>query len=198
MILNRKLYLKRSMLFQFFVSYLCILMFTLFASSVLHYQTINILKEENNRTNDAILKQFSSALDDKLNYMTELAIQAYTGLESQIFSDSRHSKSGQSRLSPYARYRACNFLKSLNVATENVENIFIYYHNKNYIISLFNSLSSDIFYQSYYDQLENFSLEDWNDILQSPSANGFIVFPSKTGVNSIAFAYYPSRAGMHR
>jgi len=142
---NSKFHITKSILFKLFVSYTCVLAFTLFASSILYYRTANILKEENNRTNDAILKQFSSALDDKLNYMTELAIQAYTGLESQIFSDSRHSKSGQSRLSPYARYRACNFLKSLNVATENVENIFIYYHNQNYIISLFNSLSSDFF-----------------------------------------------------
>lgn len=188
---NRKFHITKSMLFQLFISYICILAFTLFASSVLHYQTTNILKEENNRANDAILKQFSSALDDKLNYMTELAIQAYAGVESEIYSGSR-----QRKLSPYVRYRACNFLKNLNIATENVENIFIYYHNENYIISLSSSVSPDVYYQSYY-QLKDFSLEDWNDILYS-SSSGFIVFPSKAGANSIAFVYRPARAGVNR
>ena len=192
-----RLHIAKSMLFQFFISYICILAFTLFASSVLHRQTTNILKEENNRANDAILKQFSSVLDDKLNYLTDIAIQAYTGVESELSLGSRYAKSEQNRMSSYSRYRACNFLKNLNIATESIENIFIYYYNEDYIISLFSSVSTDVFYQTYY-KLENFSLEDWNELLQSYSASGFIPFPSKNGTNSIAFAYYPSRAGRNR
>lgn len=193
-----KFYITKSILFQFFISYTCIIAFILFASSILHYRTTNILKEENNRANDAILKQFSSAFDDKLNYMAELAIQAYAGVESEIYSEGSYGKSTNGKLTPYARYRASSFLKSLNIATENVENIFIYYYNENYIISLFNSVSPDVYYQSYFYQLKDFSLEDWNDILHSSSANGYIVFPSRTGASSIAFVYHPSRAGINR
>ena len=183
---------KKSVLFHFFLSYLCILAFTLVTSSLLHYQTINILKKENNRANDAILKQFRNALDDKFIAMTELAVQAYIGAESEL-SATRGSQTDQYAISSYARYRICKNLNKLNTAAqENIENIFIYYHNAQYIAGLSSSVPSDIFYQAYY-QTNDFSANDWNNALQTPT--GFTAFPSKSGSMSIAFVYSPFQAG---
>ena len=187
--LYNKFYIKRSVLFQFFVSYLCILVFTLFATSLLNYQTTNILKRENNRANAAILKQFSYALDDKFNNMLQLAVQAYNGTESELSLVNPYSKNDQDKLSPYAKYRAHTFLHTLNTATKNIESVFIYYSSGNYIISLDSSIPSEEFYHCYY-RSDYFTLENWNDILKS-HIEGFTRFPSKYGDTSIAFIYSP-------
>mgnify|MGYP000321073434 CR=1 FL=1 len=188
--LYSKFYIKRSMLFQFFISYFCILAFTLFATSLINYQTTNILKQENNRANAAVLKQFSNALDDKFNNMLQLAVQAYNGTESELSLLNPYSKNDQDKLSPYARYRAHTFLHTLNTATKNMETVFIYYSSEDYIISLDSTIPSEEFYNCYY-RSSHFTLEDWNDILKSHSVEGFTRFPSKHGDTSIAFVYSP-------
>ncbi len=176
---------KKSVLYHFFLSYLYLLIFTLVISSLFHLQSVNILKKENNRANGAILKQFSNALEDKFLSMSELAIQAYTGAQSE--------RQSHNTLSAYERYLACRNLNRLNTAAQtNIENIFIYYSDQNYIAALKSSVPADIFYQAYYHQ-NGFSMEEWEDALQTSS--DFIAFPSKSGTMSISFVYSPFQQG---
>jgi len=168
-------------------------MFTLFASSVLHYQTINILKEENNRANSALLTQFRNTLDDKLFNMSKLATKAYVGAQSVLLSTNNPEQTKQNKLTPYTRYKIRNFLSTLNVA-EDIENMFIYYSEEDNIISLDSSISSNDFFQTYYDS-GYFTQGRWNSLLNSTSIKGFITFPSKSKSNTIAYIYYPIIAG---
>ncbi len=176
---------KKSVLLHFFLSYLYLLIFALVISSLFHLQTVSILKKENNRANSAILKQFSNALEDKLLSMSELAVQAYIGAQSEHQS--------QNTLSSYERYRICKNLNQLNTAAQtNIENLFIYYSGQRYIAGLKSSVPADIFYQSYYHKI-GFSMEEWNNALRT--ASGFTAFPAKTGTRSIAFVYSPFQQG---
>jgi AraC-like DNA-binding protein len=176
---------KKSVLLRFFLSYLYLLVFTLLISSLFHLQTANILKKENNRANNAILKQFSNALEDKFLSMSELAVQAYIGAQSELQS--------QNNLSSYERYRICKNLNQLNTAAQtNIENLFIYYSEQRYIAGLKSSVPADIFYEAYYRK-NGFSMEEWNNALRTSS--GFTAFPAKTGAISIAFVYSPFQQG---
>ena len=211
----RKFYIKKSSFFHLVTSFLCIMVFTLSACFILYNRTTGIIKRENNRANDAILKQFSNALDASFKNMSQLAVQVHTGVEAEISSANQYGGYTREKLSPYARYRAHIFLSNFNIASTDIEGIFLYYQKEKYVISTDSTIPSHEFYQCYY-QGNSFTEKEWNHILDS-SVEGFVVFPSKkteyteilngrskTGVpiypsksvsRSVAFIYSPFMAG---
>lgn len=182
-----KLFTKRSMLLQFFVSYLCIIAFMLTGSSMLHRQSLQVVKSEHNRANNAILNQFYNNLDGNLNSLALLSIQVNSSAQSELFT---HQYSSGQKLTPYMRHRVRSLLASMNVVTETVENIMIYYSSDDYIVSFQSAVPSRTYYEAIYSK-SIFTWDDFYTVINKPSQNGWIAFPSRYGGSTVAFVYTP-------
>ncbi|NLC44199.1 MAG: AraC family transcriptional regulator [Clostridiales bacterium] len=180
---HRSLLRKTSVLTQLFISYIILLLFVMLVSSVLQNQTTNILVEENERANNAILMQFRSFIDEKLAEMPNYALQSYTAV-----SNLNNANTVGNRISSFSRYRANSVLQDIFRTSQSIERILFYYNEEDYVISESGSVSSQNFFHAYY-QTDSFDLENWNSLLKSPTSNGFISFPASSGAWSIAYSY---------
>ncbi len=158
--MHNKSYLKR-----YLISYLIIFLISFITIISIYFTAEQMLRREIINSNESSLHQFFTFIDEN---MSEMINTGYHALDSDIVESYAFSSNYKHMRDVYKEYEIKNFLS--NLYTSNLEDLFVYFDYYDIVIpATRSSLSSEYYYQTYYEDKTSFddfksciSLEAYN------------------------------------
>jgi YesN/AraC family two-component response regulator len=174
----KKLLIKnRSTVFNsWLLSYIFVLFVPIAVSSFIYVKAVDIVKEQVNLTNKALLKQVQENLDSQMKDAMRIAYQIY--LNPRLHS-AMYYKGELSTSQRYAMFGIIDDLKSYQTLNSAIENIYIYFKNADLVLSTSVLNSPEDFFKIYHSN-KNMSYEQWFKEISSSSKLKYITLESLT------------------
>ncbi len=177
--IKMKNYNRKSVFVTLLISFIIILLFPITVEILLYNKMESIIKDNANRSNVAMLRQASDAIDNEIYRVNHLSAQI-------SFNPRLHfilsQKNENEKFINY--YNFMKDIKNYNISNSFIYDYYIYFPKEDVIITPAIKTNSNFFYQHYYNY-ENMNYEDWKDkMLQTNSMNTYI--PSTTVYEGIS------------
>ncbi|HHW48913.1 MAG TPA: helix-turn-helix transcriptional regulator [Clostridiaceae bacterium] len=139
--LLKELMKKRNKVFiSWLRSYVIVLVIPLIIGSLLYVQSIKIIDEEVNKVHQASLGQMKTLLDSSLVEIER--ISSALSLDNRV-RGLMYKKTGLTPDHVYSLYELQKYMSYLKLSNSNIEGIYIYFRDSDYILSDFKRVTSD-------------------------------------------------------
>ena len=160
--IRKMLFKKSSIIFTFLLSYLCILLIPILIGVIIFNQSINVIENEINRGNTAILKQVQQNIDSRLREIEQLSLKI--GLDSRVIA-LMNSKDKLDIMERYTMYQVLNDFRSYIVTNNFINNFYVYFKNADSILTSKVSHNPESFYSSLYKQ-GSITYNEWYNFIR--------------------------------
>lgn len=143
---GKKRKLKRTFV-KFLLSYLLILMVPLLLCSFIYVNVAQVIREQENHSRIAMLKQVSYDIETKLQELITMATNIATNQSVQAFLPAKRQMTEDSR---YLAFNVINNIQPYRNSNKFVTDFYIYFKNSDTIINTSNMSSPEFFYTSMY------------------------------------------------
>lgn len=153
-----KKYNRKSIFFTLLISFIIILLFPILAQTWLYLKMENIIKDHANRSNIAMLKQVSDALDSELNTLNQLTAQiSFNPKLLNLLSQQSGTKKNI-----YQYYSFMKDMQNYHILNNFIYDYYIYFPREEVIVSPKIKTTSDFFYNNYY-YYQNLNYDGWKN-----------------------------------
>ncbi|MDI6617081.1 MAG: AraC family transcriptional regulator [Clostridiales bacterium] len=159
MINIKHIHKKHGVIFNWFLSYMIILIIPTLIIGISNIATINIVEEEINKSDLFILKRVQNNIDNLLYNAQQLSNEIC--FNDNIQKILTYNKS--SNINYYIIHKAVEDLRSYKDSTDLINNYYIYFKDIDIVISPDGSTDEKTFYKSYYEDSKKFSYNTWHE-----------------------------------
>lgn len=172
---------KRSNIFiSWLLSYFFILLLPIFISSLIYAKSVEIVKDEINLTNKALLKQVQQTVDNQIQDIMKLAWQINQNSRLQTAMYSKTNLDADQR---YLLYQISTDLRSYQTLNSVLDYAYIYLKNKDMIVS-YNSYSNAQDFYNFNHSDEKITYEDWYNLINNCNKIQYVPIESISEVDS--------------
>lgn len=152
---------KLSVLYIWFMSYIVILVLVLLLSGVVYSHSLGLLENMVEENTELLLDNTRDKIDNTIYNSVELIDYLYINkdIQSLLYSDETFDMNDGQNI--YDAYRS---LVNVAATTNAIEEVFVYFHNQETLLSLNGHMSANLFYELYYENSE-FSYEEFIEYL---------------------------------
>lgn len=152
---------KRKLFLSWIFSYIIIIIISLLISSVAYIQSVNAIKAEINKSYLAMLNQLQQTVDTKLNDIEKI-------MTTIILDENINSHSNTEDANPIyniSLYNGIKTVKAYEIANSYLDDIFIYYPNRNLVLSGNGTCADDEYFNIYYTGKIT-DMQEWKNFLK--------------------------------
>jgi AraC-like DNA-binding protein len=147
----------RSVLVNWLVSYISVLLVPILISGVIYTATWHVIESEVNRANESLLKQIEQAIDSNLAGIERLSVEmALSKRLAGFISVAKPLKDEQM----YDIVEIVDDLRKYKVANDYIDQIYVYYKNSDTVVSTRDRMDSHQLYEKVRSR-EDMSYEEW-------------------------------------
>ncbi|NMA83394.1 MAG: hypothetical protein GX962_05965 [Epulopiscium sp.] len=180
-----KFFGKRSIIFSFLISYLCVFIVPILSNIFIYKKSLKVVEQEINQANTDMLHQVQQTLDSRLVDVNNLLL--LISLDNRILS-LMYAKDQLNAVNKYILPQMIDDLHSYTVTNSFIKNLYVFFKNTDLIITP--NVSFDTQYAYKHFNYSSISYQEWYDIMTEKSHNKVIVFSkdhNKQSNKSIAF-----------
>ena len=166
---------QKTILIQWFSSYIIILAMAFLASIVIYFYSYNLIEKQQKKLNLFTLEKAREEIDHYFFIAKKEALSLTTDSDIQKLSGVTGDFSIKDRERIYTVYKKINEKKFMS---EDFKNIFIYFLNSDSILSEQGHLSKELFYELYYKN-ENMSFDSFKYLIENSSNDNICNIISK-------------------
>ena len=171
MINIKHIHKKHGVIFNWFLSYMIILIIPTLIIGISNIATINIVEEEINKSDLFILKRVQNNIDNLLYNAQQLSNEIC--FNDNIQKILTYNKS--SNINYYIIHKAVEDLRSYKDSTDLINNYYIYFKDIDIVISPDGSTDEKTFYKSYYEDSKKFSYNTWHETNRGYYAQRYVL-----------------------
>ena len=179
---------NKSVVFSWFLSYMLVLLLTISINLYAYMKIEENMFEQNSRYVVEILENYKQSIDNVKAFVSNTAIELSNNsdireiaLETKMFDQNMVYKTVEIR-EQLMNYKNLDF---------NFEDIYIYFHETDYIIGMNSNNNADFFYDIYFKD-KNMSKNEWLHLMRKNHTGSFVDFSAKgekSGQGNILYLY---------
>ncbi|WP_257345937.1 helix-turn-helix domain-containing protein [Pseudalkalibacillus decolorationis] len=150
-------YNRKSVFVTLLLSFLIVLLFPVAVEGLLYKRLESIIEDNANRSNLAMLNQASEVMDNQLHEVTQLSAQISFNPKLQLLLGQHYSANQQSI---YKYFNFMNDLKRYRISNDFIQDYYVYFADKDMIISSTAKTDSKTFYRYFYSY-KHINYEEW-------------------------------------
>ncbi len=177
---------KRRLFLSWLFSYMIIIIISLLISSVAYVQSVNVIRTEIDESYLAMLKQLQQTVDTKLNDIEKI-------MTTIMLDKNINSQSNIDDVNPIYHISLFNGIKTIKtceIANSYIDDIFIYYPNRNIVASGNGTCGDDEYFNIYYPGKIS-DMQAWKSFLKEKHVKEFCPMTSinadKPNMDDIVF-----------
>lgn len=165
---------KRSMVFSWFMSYILILLITFLLNLYAYTKIEEHLLQQIDTSNMELLQNRKQSIDSLQSIINNLAVQlAYDETVQEMLSETALTEKYK-----YDLLTVRNKIESWRYSNVEIDDIYIYFRNTDYIVGTKTNTRSERYYQAYYAEKE-MSYETYLENLNRKSQGAFVQMPDR-------------------
>ena len=177
--------------FSWLLSYISILLIPVVVILISYMLSVSVIESEINKAHTASLQQLNQIMESTFSDIQKLAVEISWNNKNKAII-----RYPAQNLSPVQRYNIINFLdnlKTLKLANNNIDSIYIYYKYNNFVLSNNGMCRAEEYYNIYVRD-SGLNYEDWINMLNESQQNNFIPYKiiNNTGQVKKTIAYIRS------
>ncbi|WP_129723446.1 hypothetical protein [Xylanivirga thermophila] len=118
-----KFFRKRSIVFSFLISYICILIIPILIGGIIYFKSLDIVKNEITQSNTAMLRQVQQTIDSRLIDVNNLLLMI--SLDNRVLS-TMNVRNKLDAMNRYTMKQIIDDLHSYTVANSFINNLYIF------------------------------------------------------------------------
>lgn len=127
-----KFFRKRSIVFSFLISYICILIIPILIGGIIYFKSLDIVKNEITQSNTAMLRQVQQTIDSRLIDVNNLLLMI--SLDNRVLS-TMNVRNKLDAMNRYTMKQIIDDLHSYTVANSFINNLYIFFKNTDLVIT---------------------------------------------------------------
>lgn len=171
---------KGNIFVSWLLSYILILLLPIIISSFIYTKSVNIVTNEINLTNKALLKQVQQTLDNQFQNVMKFGWQINQNPRLQT---AMYSKSDLDADQRYLFYQISEDLKNYQALNSSIESSYIYIKNKDIVISCISYDNTRNFYKLNHSD-EKITYEEWYNLINNCKKIQYVPLESISDENS--------------
>lgn len=147
---GKSFFLRKSIIFQFLISYICVLLIPIIICGTMYLKSLSTIQNEINRANAAVLKQIQQSLDSRINDVVKICntIGFDQNIQTIMFSN---EITGSQRLLMSKIIK--NSFSNIIATNQFIKSFYVYFRNSGTILTPDCTYSSEEFFSGYNDPI---------------------------------------------
>jgi YesN/AraC family two-component response regulator len=166
-----------------FLAYIGILAIPLLVGMIIYTYSLAAVREQGESVNLGMLEMVRNEVDQKVNEINKIIQRVAWDEDVQSIAKVKgdFTSSGQMEL-----YRLHRSLASINISEELIQDVFVYFNNTQYVVSMKGNMSAAFYYDLYYNK-PDFTFEQFRDYMGQIHFKDILMVPDKEGRNTMFF-----------
>ncbi|WP_054027689.1 AraC family transcriptional regulator [Bacillus sp. FJAT-28004] len=164
------LFNKRTFLVSFVLPYLFILLVPVMIGCVFFFKTLEVIKQEINRADEAIIKQIQQNIDSRLRDIGQLTNRV--GIDSRVkaLMNTRTSLDTNQRYTNYGLFKE---FETYKLSNQFLSQFYVYFNYTDMILSTNGVFNSEAFYRQFYSSY-NMGSREWDSFIKGYHSNQYL------------------------
>ncbi len=177
--------MKKSRIYiRMLLGYIGILAIPILIGTVLYTYTLAVTRRQGEKMNLGMLEMVRDEMDQRVDEIGRTAQRVAWDLEVQKASNVKGQFGEEDQMLLYRIYRSLN---NINISESLIQDVFIYFNNTQYVVSMNGNMDASLFYDLYYAGPE-VSFESFRDYMGEIHFQDIWMIPNKRNISTMLYS----------